>query len=113
MTYGCFNIELVWDVLMRLLRCCKISSDRLMYTIRLVLISGLSMLILLCNVITSVVCLEAVNLVLVMCEVRAGYDVIDLMLACMKSDLILECIETEGYNVKSDALVDVLSCVKF
>jgi len=35
------------------------------------------------------------------------------MLASMKSDLMLGCIETEGCNVKSDALVDVLSCVKF
>jgi len=46
-----FNIELVWDVLMRLLRCCKISGDRLMDRIHFVLISGLSMLILLHNVI--------------------------------------------------------------
>jgi len=80
--------------------------------IRLVLISGLLMLILLCNVITSFVCLEALNLVLLMCEVRAGYDVLGLMLACMKSDLMLWCFETEVCNVKSDALVDVLSCME-
>jgi len=35
-----FNVELVWDVLMRLLRCCKISSDRLIDRIRFVLIRG-------------------------------------------------------------------------
>ena len=35
-----------------------------------------------------------------------------LMMASMKSDLMLGCIETEVCNVKSDALVDVLSCVE-
>ena len=70
----CHDIELVWDVLMRLLPCCKISSDRLIDRRRLVLISGLSMLILMCNVITLAVCLEAVNVVL-MFEARVGYTV--------------------------------------
>jgi len=46
-----FNIELVWDVLMRLLRCCKISGDRLMDRTRGDLNSAMSMLILLRNVI--------------------------------------------------------------
>jgi len=64
-----FNIELVWDVLMRLLRCCKISGDRLMDRIRFVLRSGL--FILLRNVITLAMCLEAVSLVL-MSEARVG-----------------------------------------
>ena len=75
----------------------------------MVLISGLSMLILMCNVIAM--CLEAVNVVL-MFEARVGYTVLGLMLASMKSDLI-GCIETEGGNVKSDVLVDVLSYVEF
>jgi len=107
-----FNTELVWDVLMRLLRCREISGDRLMDRIRVELISGLSMLILMRNLITLAVCLEVINVVL-MFEARVSCTVsLGLMLACMKSDLILECIETEGYNVKSDALVDVLSCVE-
>jgi len=33
-------------------------------------------------------------------------------MASMKSDLMLGCIETEVCNVKSDALVGVLSCVE-
>ena len=107
-----FNVELVWDVLMRMLRCCKISGDRLMDRIRFVLISWLSMLSLMGNVIIVAICFEAVNVVL-MFEARVGYTVLGLMLASTKSDLMLGRIETEVCNVKGDALVDVLSCVKF
>ena len=75
-----FNIELVWDVLMRLLRCCKISSNRLMDRLRVDLISGLSMLILMRNVIIFAVCFEAINVVL-MFEARVGCTVLGLMFA--------------------------------
>jgi len=105
------NIELVWDVLMSLLRCCKISSDRLIDRIRVDLISAMSMLILLCNVIIFAMCFEAIKVVL-MFEAIVGCTVsLGLMLATMKSDLMLGCIETQVCNVKSD--VDGLSSVKF
>ena len=72
-----------------------------MHRIRFVLISGLSMRIWMCNVIILAVCLEAINVVL-MFESTVGYSVLGLMLASMKSDLMLGCIETEVRCVKSE-----------